>query len=371
MNAKLLVVLGTSTKREVALHLPAVLGRSREADITVPHPLISRRHCEISEKDGVLMVRDLASLNGTMIGGQRIESAPLLPDAEFTIGPLTFRVRYEFDGDLQAVPETCFVNDLEGAVDTGRGDRTSPEEEPPMLELDEALPAPPEYAGDSSDHSSGVQVTPELMALADADDEQVLSGPPAPPAQAPPGRAPPGRASQGPGSQGPASPGQVSPGRAGRSKWPPLAIDKLPTVQIEHILDEPMEFDSSLQSGSHRTESPWGTDPPAVRKPRTAPGLAARKCRPSSPKLQPTRLQPRRPGRRRRISRQARENRRRQGRRRQLRRKGPTTARKSTPSSAASSKVCNKPYFFASSLSITAVTSAASGVVLGWKRATT
>ena len=293
MNAKLLVVLGTSTKREVALHLPAVLGRSREADITVPHPLISRRHCEISEKDGVLMVRDLASLNGTMIGGQRIESAPLLPDAEFTIGPLTFRVRYEFDGDLQAVPETCFVNDLEGAVNTGRGDRTSPEEEPPMLELDEALPAPPEYAGDSSDHSSGVQVTPELMALADADDEQVLSGPPAPPAQSPPGRA----------SQGPAS-----PGRTGRSKWPPLAIDKLPTVQIEHILDEPMEFDSSLQSGSHRTESPWGTDPPAVRKPRTAPGLAGAKSRPSSPKLQPTRLQPRRPGRRRRISRQAREN---------------------------------------------------------------
>ena len=38
MNAKLLVVLGTTTKREVTLQLPAVLGRSREADITVPHP---------------------------------------------------------------------------------------------------------------------------------------------------------------------------------------------------------------------------------------------------------------------------------------------------------------------------------------------
>ena len=55
-------------------------------------PLISRRHCEISENDGLLMVRDLASLNGTMIGGQRVESAPLLPGGEFTIGPLMFRI---------------------------------------------------------------------------------------------------------------------------------------------------------------------------------------------------------------------------------------------------------------------------------------
>ncbi len=186
MNAKLLVVLGTTTKREVTLQLPAVLGRSREADITVPHPLISRRHCEISAHNGVLVVRDLSSLNGTMVGGQRIESAPLLPEAEFTIGPLTFRVRYEFDGDLQSVPETRFVDAVEGA-DAGRGDRTSAEEELPILELDEAVPALPENASDSSQHSSGDPLTPELMALADADDEQVLSAGPVPPAQSPAG----------------------------------------------------------------------------------------------------------------------------------------------------------------------------------------
>ena len=76
MNAKLLVVMGKTTKHKVALQLPAVLGRSREADITVAHPLISRRHCEISENNGLLMLRDLASLNGTMIGGRRIEWPP-------------------------------------------------------------------------------------------------------------------------------------------------------------------------------------------------------------------------------------------------------------------------------------------------------
>ena len=122
MNAKLLVVIGKTTKREVALQLPAVLGRSREADVTVAHPLISRRHCEISENNGLLMLRDLASLNGTMIGGRRVESAPLLPDAEFTIGPLTFRVLYEYDGDLESVPETRFVDEVEEPAEAGLGE---------------------------------------------------------------------------------------------------------------------------------------------------------------------------------------------------------------------------------------------------------
>ena len=49
MNAKLVVVTGKTSKRIVELDLPCVLGRSREADVTVAHPLISRRHCEISE----------------------------------------------------------------------------------------------------------------------------------------------------------------------------------------------------------------------------------------------------------------------------------------------------------------------------------
>ena len=105
--------------------MPAVVGRSRDADVTVTHPLISRRHCEISENNGLLMLRDLASLNGTMIGGRRIESAPLLPDAEFTIGPLTFRVLYEYDGDLESVPAPVSSMGVEATTETGLGDMAS------------------------------------------------------------------------------------------------------------------------------------------------------------------------------------------------------------------------------------------------------
>ncbi len=255
MNATLLVVIGKVTKRRVALQLPAVLGRSREADVTVVHPLISRRHCEISESSGLLMLRDLASLNGTMIGGRRVESAPLLPDAEFTIGPLTFRVLYEYDGDLESVPDTCFVDAVEGATEAGLGDPTSAGvEEVPMLEIEEALPA-----GPASESDLGELAMPDFMALADADPEEVLSAAPAPPKQT------------------------------------PVAKDKLATAPMRDVLDEPMEVDSSLQSGAHRQESPWAAEPQIVEKLRRAatasakkePAAPAEKGPPSPPEMPP------------------------------------------------------------------------------------
>ena len=107
----MIVVGGKATKGKIDLKLPTLIGRSREAQLTVAHPMISRRHCEIYEVDGLLMIRDLGSLNGTVVGGQRISESPLCPDNEFTVGPLTFRAEYEYDGDLSAVPAPKVVED--------------------------------------------------------------------------------------------------------------------------------------------------------------------------------------------------------------------------------------------------------------------
>jgi len=235
MNAKLLVVIGNTTKREVELQLPAVLGRSREADVTVVHPLISRRHCEISEDNGVLVLRDMASLNGTMIGGRRVEFAPLLPEAEFTIGPLTFRVLYEYDGDLEAVPETRFAEEVQEPAEAGLDDPAEAEEVP-MLEVEDALPAEP----------AGELAMPDLMALADAEIEEILPAAAESPEQSPP-----------------VSP----PGPLG----PPPADDRLPTMSATDALDEPLEVDSSLQSGGPGKESPWAVDSWTAEELRRAP----------------------------------------------------------------------------------------------------
>jgi hypothetical protein len=104
MEANLTVIGGKTAKRNIKLKLPMTIGRSREARLAIAHPMVSRRHSELFERDGLLMVRDLGSLNGTIVGGHRVREAPLPPEAEFTVGPLTFRADYEYQGDLKSLP---------------------------------------------------------------------------------------------------------------------------------------------------------------------------------------------------------------------------------------------------------------------------
>ena len=99
VNAKLIVVGGTTSTTEVKLRLPAVIGRGRSVQVTIPHSLVSRRHCEISEADGRLVVRDLDSMNGTYVGDERITEAILEPGALLTVGTVTFRAIYEIGRD--------------------------------------------------------------------------------------------------------------------------------------------------------------------------------------------------------------------------------------------------------------------------------
>lgn len=72
--------------------LPIVLGRSPEAGIRVADRWASRNHCEISKKDGVLCVRDLASTHGTLLNGQLITESALVPGDKLTVGLTSFMV---------------------------------------------------------------------------------------------------------------------------------------------------------------------------------------------------------------------------------------------------------------------------------------
>lgn len=96
MDAKLVVVGGNPHVRQYELHLPTVIGRSRRTDLTLGHPLVSRKHCEVFEADGMLMVRDLGSLNGTFVGETRIaeEAMPVMPGELLSVGPVTFLAVY-------------------------------------------------------------------------------------------------------------------------------------------------------------------------------------------------------------------------------------------------------------------------------------
>ncbi len=75
--------------------LPAVFGRNPDSDVRLGDRWTSRRHCEISEINGTLVVRDLDSCNGTLVNGQHITEAHLMPGDRLTVGLTSFDVRYK------------------------------------------------------------------------------------------------------------------------------------------------------------------------------------------------------------------------------------------------------------------------------------
>ena len=71
-----------------------VLGRSREADIVLQDPNVSRRHAELRRDEGGWQVVDLGSTNGIKVNGRRVDHQPLSPGDQITIGvtDLTFEL---------------------------------------------------------------------------------------------------------------------------------------------------------------------------------------------------------------------------------------------------------------------------------------
>ena len=102
INAKLVIVGGKAKTKEVRLQLPTTIGRGKEADLTIPHALVSRSHTLLFERDGQLCVKDLGSLNGTFIDNQRIKAEQIIsPNQLLTLGDITFRAVYEIDQSAQ------------------------------------------------------------------------------------------------------------------------------------------------------------------------------------------------------------------------------------------------------------------------------
>jgi pSer/pThr/pTyr-binding forkhead associated (FHA) protein len=71
-----------------------VVGRSREADIVISDPNISRRHAELRRGDEGWQVVDLGSTNGIKVNGRRVDQQALRPGDQITVGvtDLTFEL---------------------------------------------------------------------------------------------------------------------------------------------------------------------------------------------------------------------------------------------------------------------------------------
>ena len=100
MKAKLVLISADADAKEFKLALPTKIGRGQEAKLKLVHPLVSRVHCEIFEQGDQLMVRDMASLNGTFVDDERVGDEMVLPSGcRLTVGSANFHVLYGADYD--------------------------------------------------------------------------------------------------------------------------------------------------------------------------------------------------------------------------------------------------------------------------------
>ncbi|MDQ2984533.1 MAG: DUF3662 domain-containing protein [Actinomycetota bacterium] len=63
-----------------------VIGRSRDCDIQLGDPNVSRRHVELRQEGAAYWIVDLDSTNGTEVNGRRLKRAKLKPGDQITVG---------------------------------------------------------------------------------------------------------------------------------------------------------------------------------------------------------------------------------------------------------------------------------------------
>jgi predicted component of type VI protein secretion system len=205
LNARLVVVGGEVKTAEIKLRLPSTIGRGRGATIMLPHPLVSRQHCELFESDGRLMVRDLGSLNGTFINNERISEATLPSGDLLTVGAVTFRAMYESSASAgppsDAGPasrsksrDTDSNGTLRSADPRPASSKVSPSDDEPVevdFNFDEPLTPVDEGAHVAtptlrdSKNSVQVEATVEALSKSDLVKTKPAAGKPAPAAEKP------------------------------------------------------------------------------------------------------------------------------------------------------------------------------------------
>jgi pSer/pThr/pTyr-binding forkhead associated (FHA) protein len=83
-------------KRLVVGPAGATLGRSRQNEVVLDDPNVSRRHAEIRPRGGSWVLTDLGSTNGSSLNGRRIDNPEVLkPGDQIEVGTSTLTFELE------------------------------------------------------------------------------------------------------------------------------------------------------------------------------------------------------------------------------------------------------------------------------------
>jgi pSer/pThr/pTyr-binding forkhead associated (FHA) protein len=107
MNVSLILLKKDGNKQVFPVRNRAtILGRRPDCELYIPLQVVSRRHCQLSQEEKSLKVRDLRSSNGTFLNGQRIlDETEAKPGDRLQIGPLTFAIQIDGQPDNYSLPD--------------------------------------------------------------------------------------------------------------------------------------------------------------------------------------------------------------------------------------------------------------------------
>src|SRR5262249_24751844 len=81
-----IAVLSWNGERHEVVKRRVVLGRSKDADVQVADPNVSRRHAELRQEGATYWLIDLDSTNGVEVHGKRVKRLKLEDGTRFTLG---------------------------------------------------------------------------------------------------------------------------------------------------------------------------------------------------------------------------------------------------------------------------------------------
>jgi pSer/pThr/pTyr-binding forkhead associated (FHA) protein len=110
-----------------------LIGRSEDCDIRIDHKSVSKLHCVLVKTDGLVLLRDLGSTNGTRVNGQRVRRAALLPNDHLAIAAFRYKVKFGDsmdDSDHLQIPIPADAN--RDADDDGPEEKPLDPKSPPL-----------------------------------------------------------------------------------------------------------------------------------------------------------------------------------------------------------------------------------------------
>ena len=90
---------------KIPVHSHLIIGRTKECNLVIEDPAVSRKHFELIQSENNYKWKDLGSTNGTFVNGQKMLSGELHPGDTVQIGKTLFRFEIEENSKSSKISE--------------------------------------------------------------------------------------------------------------------------------------------------------------------------------------------------------------------------------------------------------------------------